>query len=423
MTHNMKFTVLVILLLLGICLLNIHYPFITTHPAEHAAKLEARVAGELVASAARANIRKIEESAEIEVNRELGGIDEVGADNKVTGIQDRRRFMLAKEGFLSSDVYELRLFWSPECGHSRRFMPVWLNIVRALPDGVAYKEYNCKDTQGLSSLSVCSQREYGITALPTVQLYRMVDGIKYQESISGFRDYRTVKDWLARQSVTLKYNPNSEHFNGKVGVKGYQGEQFADSKNGVGQDPTEMINKVYGTAGDLYEEAESQYLTESGTDIWGHYRDVADGCYKASFTRCDENSERPGYQVFTPRGQWGCVFPEPGTALATDFDAAFAAVDNYLATCTPPKQNKDGTLAKTQYTDAERKANMIKCAVKYKDEIRKFGLCDEKKLNEKFNYMNNVKAGRAKLPIGDMKPDDYKQTAESASAIFSSCRL
>ena len=47
----------------------------------------------------------------------------------------------------------------------------------------------------------------------------------------------------------------------------------------------------------------------------------------------------------------------------------------------------------------------------------------EVKLNEKFNYMNNVKAGRAKLPIGDMKPEDYKQTAETASAIFNACRL
>ena len=219
----MKFTILVILLLLGICALNIYYPFITTHPAESAAKLETRIAAELAASEARADIRVIEEKAEIEVNNELGGIDETCADNNVTGVQNRRRFMLAKEGFLSADVYELRLFWSPDCGHSRRFMPVWLNVVRALPDGVAYKEYNCKDTQGLTSLSVCSQREFGVTTLPTVQLYRMVDGIKYQESITGFRDYKTMKGWLARQSVHLKYNPNAEHFNGKVGVGGYQG--------------------------------------------------------------------------------------------------------------------------------------------------------------------------------------------------------
>ncbi len=423
MTNNMKFTILVIVLLLGICLLNIHYPFITTHPAEYVSKLETRVAADLASSTARANIRKIEELAEIEVNKELGGIDETSADNNATGVQERRRFMLTKEGFIGSDVYELRLFWSPDCGHSKRFMPVWLNIIRALPAGVTYKEYNCKEQEGLTSLSVCAKREFGITSLPTVQLYRVVDGIKYLESISGFRDYRSVKDWLARQSVNLKYNPNAEHFRGSSGIKGYQGEQFADSNTGVGSDPMEVMNKVYGTAGDLYEEAEASYLAESSTDKWGHYRDVEDGCYKASFTRCNENSERPGYQVFTPRGQWGCVFPEPGTALATDFDAAFAVVDQYLSTCTPPKQRKDGTLARTQYTDTERRDNMTKCAVKYKDEIRKFGLCDERKLNEKFNYINNIKAGRAKLPIQDMKPTDYTGTAETASAIFNACRL
>lgn len=185
---------------------------------------------------------------------------------------------------------------------------------------------------------------------------------------------------------------------------------------------TDVSNKIITADGNIRKAYNQEWASAAAMNEFGEFNDVQDGCYIASFSKCKEGTPNPGYQIFTHRGQYGCVYPEPGTGISSDFDAAFSAADQYLSTCVPPKYDPD-TGNEINLSPAEKKSQMMKCAMKYRNQLRSFGLCDETKLNEKYVIPEYIRQGKLKVPLADMSADDYQSAADSAEAIYTACSV
>lgn len=420
-----KQTLLILVLagLLILTLINIYWPFITTHPAEKANKVVEVEAGKNIKNKLKQEFADIEEESLIKYNNksEKSGFNTdrqmVTEDNTT----DTR--LVVNEGFdatlpIIPESHEFRLFFRPDCSYSMAFMPIWLELLRALPSNVTPKEINC-GTVDSNGVSLCANYlEYGggITSVPSIQLASNINGTKKIQNYTGQRSYKNIEEWLGTQGVVLKYNPDAEHFDDSNPVQFNMG-----AKEGFTVDEVELPE---GSPGKMARDLKKAYLDMAQQDKYGNVKDIGDdGFYKASFSTCRKTADGPeGYQVFTRRGQWGCVVPDPKTGIATPFDAAFAAVDSYLNHLPTQINPVTNELQRKPISETERMALKKGMAKKHAKEIRAFGLCDEKALRDKYNVYDRVKAGRAKLPPG-IKLDDYLDTKESAAAIYEACSI
>ena len=397
---NMMYLAIFVILAIGV--IDYFYPFLHHSSTELLDHLREKKQVEEVKKSAHAEIAEIEENSEIKVNKDLGGVDEVNADNKATGIDDRKKLAFQNNslGHLGNDIKEgfesnpsqvvLKLFYKTNCGYSQQFLPNWYELTRMLPSGVGFEEINC-DQYGEFGITQCSK--YQISKVPTIQLVTTDEnGEETIEEFVGKRTYLNIKEWLGKLGVELRKNFDAEHF-AEVGH-----------------------HHIMRDADGSYEEHRDE-LRRNVTlkDNMDNYRDVEDGCYIASFSKCKEGSQNPGYQIFTQRGQYGCVYPDVNTSINDGFEAGFASAASYLDNLPPKQDPKTGKLL--PYQGDEKKNQMMNCAVKYGAEFRQLGLCDGERLAEKYLIPERLEKGEVKLPQG-MTKEDYLKTKDIAESLM-----
>ena len=412
-------------------LINIYRPFLTTHPASSALEVIKENDRKRIVKQVRAEFADITEKSLI--SRVEGFDTDIQAFIKrnpdlTMETNNSSSRLVVSEGFdttvpLVPEAHEFRLFYRPDCSYSMSFMPIWLEIVKSLPSNVSVKEINCA-TLDSNGVSICANwLEYGsgITSVPAIQLVSNISGVNRTMNYTGTRSYQQIKTWLSTQGITLKYNPDAEHFTDTnplaYSYAAKEGFTATDNLFIPGQ-------TAEGDAGKLADNYDKTFLSLAQEDTYGNIHDVGkDGYYQATFSRCQPDPQGPeGYQVFTRRGQWGCVVPNPKTGISTSFDAAFSAVDSYLSMLPPLADPATGKLTGATRTDEKRMEMKRGMAAKHSKDIREFGLCDERRLREKYNIYEAVKSGKAKLPDG-VSLQDYLDTQESAAAIFDACSL
>ena len=430
--------ILIIAALIIAVLVNIYKPFITSAPstqATSAAKLLADTQRQKLVEQVRAEFAYITEESLMKYNtdKNIRGFN----TNTQSAVSDEEAQELAlsdtrlvvNEGFdatqpIVQEAHEFRLFYRPDCTYSMAFMPIWLEISKSVPSNVTVKEINCGvlDANGVSTCANWLEYGGGITSVPALQLVSNIVGVKSTQNYTGQRSYKQLQEWLRANGITLRYNPNAEHFN-DTNPLGYS----YGAKEGFSDGPASSIfesGDISSDAGKLADDYDKAFLELAQEDAYGHIRDVdKDGYYTASFSICQPTPDSPeGYQVFTRRGQWGCVVPDTNSGIATPFDAAFASVDNYLSLLPHLTDPATGKHTGATRTDEQRMAMKRGMAAKYAKDIRAFGLCDEPKLRQKYNTYESVKAGKAKLPDG-VTLKDYLDTQESAAAIYGACQI
>ena len=397
------YLVVVVILVLGV--VDYYYPFLHHSSTELLDEIREKKQVEAVKKITKDEIAEIEENSEIKVNKQLGGIDEVNADNKATGIDERKKLAFqnnnlghlgneVKEGFESNpSQVVLKLFYKTNCGYSQQFLPNWYELTRMLPSGVDFEEINC-DQYDEFGITQCSK--YQISKVPTLQLVTTDEnGEETIEEFVGSRTYLNVKEWLGKLGVELRKNFDTEHFAEVVGKHHYH---IRRDEEGSYEDHRDELRR-----------------NATLKDNMGNYRDVEDGCYIASFSKCKENSKNPGYQIFTQRGQYGCVHPDVNTSMNDRFEAAFASAASYLDNLPPKQDPKTGKLI--PYQGDEKKQQMMNCAVKYSDQFRQFGLCDGERLAEKYLIPQRLEDGEVALPQG-MTKEDYLKTKDIAESLM-----
>ena len=396
---------LVVLVILVIGVVDYFYPFLHHSSTELLDHLREKKQIEMVKASAYEDIAKIEEDSEIRVNQELGGIDEVNGDNKAVGIDERKKIMFQENslGHLGNDVQEgfetnpskvvLKLFYKTNCGYSQQFLPNWYELTRMLPSKVSFEEINC-DQYDDFGITQCNK--YQISRVPTIQLVTTDEkGEETIEEFVGKRTYLNIKEWLGKLGVNLRKNYDAEHF-AEVGGKHHH-HIMRDEDGSYEEHRDELRRNV------------------TLKDNMGNYRDVEDGCYIASFGKCKEGSQNPGYKIFTQRGQYGCVYPDVNTSINDGFDAAFATAASYLDNLPPKQDPKTGKLL--PYQADEKKQQMMNCSMKYGNELRNFGLCDGERLAEKYLIPERLEKGELNLPQG-MTKEDYQRTKDIAESLM-----
>ena len=397
------YLVVVVILVLGV--VDYYYPFLHHSSTELLDEIREKKQVEAVKKSAKDEIAEIEENSEIKVNTQLGGIDEVNADNKATGMDERKKLAFQNNslGHLGNDVKEgfesnpsqvvLKLFYKTNCGYSQQFLPNWYELTRMLPSGVSFEEINC-DQYDEFGITQCSK--YQISKVPTLQLVTTDEnGEETIEEFVGSRTYLNVKEWLGKLGVSLRKNFDAEHFE-EVGGKHHH--QIMRDEDGSYEDHRDELRR-----------------NVTLKDNMGNYRDVEDGCYIASFSKCKEGSQNPGYQIFTQRGQYGCVHPDVHTSMNDGFEAAFASAASYLDNLPPKQDPKTGKLL--PYQGDEKKQQMMNCAVKYGNQFKQFDLCDGERLAEKYLIPQRLEDGEVVLPQG-MTKEDYLKTKDIAESLM-----
>jgi hypothetical protein len=438
-----KTSILLSIIIICIIILQLRTPFITNTVSTLKNNVKAYFKKQEDINDAKNDILDIEEDSLIITNNANGGIDDVNAtikevqDKNNGKMEERPKFMVQESVLGTNTLHEqftnnetskvsLKLFYEPGCQYSEKFMPIWTQIKEVLPETIDTEEINCKRKDSLG-FSLC--HTYKINSVPNLVLIRP-DILEKDELINityrGSKDFLSIKQWLNSQGIELTYNPEVEHFDRNGGYVSVS-EEFNGLSSGISGG--NFGGTVLSAEGNLRAPYDKMYRDASRMNEHGEFDDIDDnGCPIANFSKCKENSVNPGYQIFTHRGQWGCIYPDKNTSLNTGFDAAFATVDHYLQSLPPKVEKKTDDngniyLEEVPYSADEKLAKMKKCANVYKKEIRNFGLCNNKKLNAKYTAKDRILAGDAKVPFDGMTADDYKDTAETAEAIYNACSV
>jgi len=108
------------------------------------------------------------------------------------------------------------------------------------------------------------------------------------------------------------------------------------------------------------------------------------------------------FQIFNEKGQYGySVGGNNSNKQLTPFTAAYSTFDSYL-------------------TSLPEGANISECANNYASQLRGFGLCDAKQLDNILQYEKNVKEGNATSLIDGT---DYSSNNKVVTAIKNACGL
>lgn len=137
-------------------------------------------------------------------------------------------------------------------------------------------------------------------------------------------------------------------------------------------------------------------------DIEKKNEELADAkCPTVTFDKyLDRTKEEYAFQIFDENGLYG--YSKGGkNAYLDEFHAAYNCFDTYLSTL-PIGAEKD------------------ECAMKYRSQVRDFGLCDADKLNEMLDYDSKIKKGELKERIDGT---NYENNTGVINAIKKACMI
>jgi thiol-disulfide isomerase/thioredoxin len=181
-----------------------------------------------------------------------------------------------------SPQYKLQLFYKPSCGHCKKFMPTWHQIINNLPINTTYEEINCDQDRKRAT-------ENAITSVPTIML--VVNDTK--TTYFGDRSYNDIDRFLRKNGVVLVQR------------------QFED----------------FDSVGELINSGNVNGLGDDG-DLPKNPH-----CPAVSFDKqIDIPADKYLFQIFNADGQYGYTVGgyNEGNVM-TPFSAAYSTIDSYLS--------------------------------------------------------------------------------------------
>jgi len=271
---------------------------------------------------------------------------------------------------------KLYLFYSANCIHTQQFLPIWYRIKDRLPSRVTCEEYNSDDDQSANKF-----QQYEIKSVPSVVLDYADNTVMY----NGDRSEADVEKFLKLYGINLNVDNH---------------EGFVDFDTNQYTDVAERLNLVNtNTKSDLDKEIEEVEMSHLERNVKA--ANPEDKCPDVTFDKkLDRANNTFSFQIFDKNGLYG--YSKGGTGQPLDsFHAAYNCFDTYLSTL--PQKNI-----------------MDKCAMKYKREIRDFGLCDDVKLDKIAHYGDSIKSGAMKERVKDV---DYDSNKEVVASIKKACAI
>lgn len=270
----------------------------------------------------------------------------------------------------------LYLFYSANCIHTQQFLPIWYRVKDRLPSSVNVEEHNSDDDQSTNKF-----QKYDIKSVPSVVL-------DYGDNTVIFNDERSeanLEKFLRTYGIVLNVDST---------------EGFVDFNTNMHNDVAERLDLVNtNTKSDLDKEIEEVEMTNLQAGIKA--ANPVPDCPEVTFDKkMDRVNNTFSFQIFDENGLYG--YSKGGTGQPLDsFHAAYNTFDTYLSTL--PQKNL-----------------MEKCAMKYKHEIRDFGLCDGDKLDKIAHYGDSIESGAMK---GRVKGVNYDSNKEVVANIKKACAI
>ena len=223
------------------------------------------------------DIEKVVRDAQNKINKAVeAGIRE-GFQNSGSNSSNRSSGDINPSYLNKSPQYKLQLFYKPSCGHCKKFMPTWHQIINNLPINTTYEEINCDQDRKRAT-------ENAITTVPTIML--VVNDTK--TTYYGDRSYNDIDRFLRNNGVVLVQR------------------RFED----------------FDSVGDL---VNSGVSSEDGPKN--------PHCPAVSFDKdIDIPADKYLYQIFNADGQYGYAVGgyNEGNVM-TPFSAAYSTIDSYLS--------------------------------------------------------------------------------------------
>ena len=475
MKLKIKFDLILIFVLILLVIYNNYVPFLNTNIRDSIRKKNEDEKIKIMKKEINDRINEIEEQSLIDVNKKLGGIDEVNADNLFTGINDRKTLVIQEcdlgksviEEFDNYNFEEATLFKMEHCPASSQFTKLGLELqLKNILQGSKNMKLNVfKFTDNSSRQKVkefCDNNEDICLKNANTNYPNYVDKDTKQVSKEDIGQYYQEKSIINKVNKLKQENENiltpfiiyKDVYISKMDlqnnsmmdvankiasastIEGFQGNTtttttFAECEN---EDKSKYFDHLTHRLKSIEKESQEMQGKKQITiddEIKYMYDDVdSDGCVKASFEMCNYKDGVPGYKLFTNRGHYGCLKPDLSANLDS-YSAAFSVVDSYLSSL-PPEQDKETGKDKVysrdcdenkKIKDEKRKALMKKCAAKYSNQITSFGLCNYKdKLISHANAISNINKGFAKSNF-DLQPEEYERSADTAEAIKYICGI
>lgn len=296
---------------------------------------------------------------------------------------------------LLSNNYEnintIILFYKTNCPYSQLLLPIWYQVLQQLPteNNLIIKEYDCDIFK-----NICNK--YNITQLPTILLQK-------NNYITKFDTEFTLDNliyFLQSNQIYLLKNINNTQ-NNKYSFIPKQIENFQSNQNNNLNLKLNIKNNIQQKLLELQHTNQEQITSE---DI--NKQLFKDKCSVVSFdTFIEPNNKTSHYQIFDSQGQYGYSYGGQNQFL-TPFQAAYNVIDTYLSTLPNDTDNQ----------------NIDICANLYKNDIRKFGLCNSIELQNIENETNQIINGNRILPKGISK-NDYKNKNNIIKAIKKACSI
>jgi thiol-disulfide isomerase/thioredoxin len=219
--------------------------------------------------------------------------------------------------------------------------------------------------------------------------YKIVNNLSnnvFHEEIECEKDYKKANEYQITSVPTIILLVNNEK-------KMYMGDRnYADIMQFLKYNGVNLVERSF------------EEFNSTGYSTPTVPSDTNNGslCPNVSFnTELDVVKDNYMFQVFNANGQYGYATGGNNNKLMTPFTAAYSTVDSYLSSL------PDG-------------ANISECANNYADEIRGFGLCDEKQLDNILQYQTNVENGSA---FTQFDGTDYSTNKGVVTAIKNACGI
>ena len=260
-------------------------------------------------------------------------------------------------------------FYSANCIHTQQFLPIWYRIKNRLPSSVDAVEYNSDDDQATNKF-----QQYNIKSVPSLVLDYSDNTVIY----NGNKSESDVEKFLNLYGIILNVDSS---------------EGFVDFDTNEHNNVVENLNLINtNTKSDLDKEIDEIQMTNLETNIKANNSEGS--CPDITFDKkMNRTNNTFSFQIFDKNGLHG--YSKGGTGQPFDsFHAAYNCFDTYLSTL--PQKNI-----------------MDKCAMKYKRQIRDFGLCDEIKLDKIAHYGDSVESGAMNERIEDVNYDSNKKVVAS----------
>ena len=224
--------------------------------------------------------------------------------------------------------------------------------------------------------------------------YKIVNNLSNNvmyEEIECEKDYKKANEYQISTVPTIILLVNNEK-------KVYTGDrEYSDIMRFLKINGVNLIERTF-------EEFNSSGYSTSTTPTGSNSNSSNDSlCPAVTFnSQLDVADDNYMFQIFNEKGQYGySVGGNNSNKQLTPFTAAYSTFDSYL-------------------TSLPEGANISECANNYASQLRGFGLCDAKQLDNILQYEKNVKEGNATILIDGT---DYSSNNKVVTAIKNACGL